>query len=87
MTVWVQIPGDPPFNTGVLKQAIRLNTQPWGARNKSCVYALVAQLAEALGLGPRGWGFESLAAHQYIIAIIYQVITPLVKYRVSGGPE
>ena len=28
MTVWVRIPGDPPFNTGVLKQAIRLNTQP-----------------------------------------------------------
>ena len=26
-------------------------------------YALVAQLAEALGLGPRGSGFESLAAH------------------------
>ena len=66
MTVWVQIPGDPPFNTGVLKQAIRLNTQPWGARNKSCVYALVAQLAEALGLGPRGWGFESLAAHHFV---------------------
>ena len=28
------------------------------------MHALVAQLAEASGLGPEGWGFDSLQGHQ-----------------------
>ena len=68
MTVWVQIPGDPPV----------YNCNNISSHNPTCkiqgqwrsgitpLYALVAQLAEALGLGPRGWGFESLAAHHFV---------------------
>ena len=51
------------------------------------LYRTLVQLAETNGSNPLCCRFESDVSYQYIIAIIYQVITPLVKYRVSGGPD
>ena len=50
-------------------------------------YGLLSQQAEEVGSNPIKFQFESEVTHQYRVATIYQVITPLVKYRVSGGPE
>ena len=35
------------------------------------MHALVAQLAEASGLGPEGWGFDSLQGHHLVLGLKY----------------
>ena len=68
MTVWVRLPGGPPVyncnNISSHNPTCKIQGQ-WRS-GTTPLYALVAQLAEALGLGPRGWGFESLAAHHFV---------------------
>ena len=46
------------------------------------IYAAVAQLAEASGLGPEGWGFDSLQRHHSADCIT--VCTALIK-RLKGS--